>query len=352
MGRKATLYLCDGLLAVATVVLLVLTCVCRYAASVDPAQRGGWMVLALAAPVIAALDAVALAGWLLRRRWLTALIPLVALVVFHPFLAANIQLRLPVADAPCDLKVVTFNVGGFRGEEGFRSAVQQVASLLQREGVDAVCFEEFRVTRDYDTLEVVRMMGMPYYAVHGSVAVLSRYPILESAPVALDTGEGNRTNGALWTDIDTPGGRVRLVACHLQTTGLSSLEFHTARESGRKTPVSLFVREMERQAALRARQIDRLAALSVEANCPVVLVGDFNDPPSSYTYHVAAGVLDDTFREGGTGWGGTFRRSLGLLRLDYVFVSKELTCRRCYTVKAPVSDHKPVFAELDFRREK
>lgn len=303
--------------------------------------------MALAAPAVVMLDAVLLAMWLVRRRWLAVLFSVAALGVLYSWIAAMIQLRMPSDKIPCDLKAATFNVDGFRGEEGFRSVVSEVASLMRNEEADVVCLEEFRITRDYDTLQVVRMLGMPYYATRGSVVLISRYPIAESGPVGFDAGAGNETNGALWADVETPAGRVRFFACHLQTTGVSSLEYRYAGKSGR-VPFGVLVREMSAQSQLRAGQIERLVTLAEASPWPVVLAGDFNDTPSTYTYHVASGALNDTFREGGSGWGGTFRRGWGLLRLDYVFVSDGLRCGRCYMRSLPISDHKPVFAELSF----
>lgn len=346
MGRKATLYLCDRLLTLATAALFVTACMSRYGSSVSPLQGGGWFFFALAAPMICLLCVAGLVFWLLRRRWITALLPLAGLAVLYPFLAASCRLRLPQGPGPCDLKVVTFNVNGFRGDGGFRSVVAQAAELLRDEGADVVCLDEFRVSRDYDTLRVASMFGMPYYAACGSVVVLSRHPIVGSLPVPFDTGG---TNNALSVDIDTPSGGVRVLACHLQTTGVASLEYRYARESGRRVPFGVLAEEMEAQARLRTGQIERLVRLAGTSPRPIVLAGDFNDLPSSYTYHAAAQALSDTFREGGSGWGGTFRRAMGLLRLDYVFVSGDLDCRRCYTVRTHISDHKPVFAELDFR---
>ena len=82
---------------------------------------------------------------------------------------------------------------------------------------------------------------------------------------------------------------------------------------------------------------------------PVILAGDFNDTPSSYTYREMKGALTDGFRRCGNGYGGTFRYLGGLLRIDYVFYDDTFECVRYYMPSEVVSDHKVVIAELRFK---
>ncbi len=350
MGKRAIFYLLDKILIFVTLLLFIAACTCRYAASIDPASSPEWLLFALTTPGVIVVNILALVWWLARRRWLTAIVPLAALLVNLPFLSAMIQLRRH-HDATCDLKVVTYNVHGFRGENGFRSVVNQVAAMLEEQHADVVCIQEFRTTTDYDTAQVVRLLGLPYVAHDRSVVMLSRYPIAESNAVRFSEKRANTTNGALQADIETPAGRVRILACHLQTTGLSSLEYRYARDYGmRFVPFGKLSEELTLNAQRRAVQALEISRLAEKSPYPAIVGGDFNDIPSTYTYKAMARTLGDTFREGGSGWGGTFRNALGLLRLDYIFVSDGLQCPRCYTLDSELSDHKPVFAELNFKK--
>lgn len=353
MSRKAVFYLFDKLIIILTILLFVAACACRHAATVSPVQNTGWMLFALALPGILAVNLAAVVWWLIRRRWLVALLPVAALLVNIPFISAMVQPWGPTAqdEASYDLKVATYNVHGFRGEYGFRYVVEQVGALLAEEKADVVCLEEFRTTSDYDTLQVVTMLGYPYAAYHESVAVLSRYPLSDTKAILFKEKVPNKTNGAIRVDITTPSGRVRLVACHLQTTGLSSMERVYARDYGmRFVPFGRLSEGLTENARLRAIQADQIAARAKNPTFPVIVAGDFNDIPSSYTYYVMTRVLEDTFRENGRGWGSTYRGAMGLLRLDYIFTSSTLECTRCYSLDTELSDHKPVFAALKFRK--
>jgi endonuclease/exonuclease/phosphatase (EEP) superfamily protein YafD len=89
---------------------------------------------------------------------------------------------------------------------------------------------------------------------------------------------------------------------------------------------------------------------------PVVLCGDFNFTNRS----VFADALErlgliDVHRISGRGRGTTWCR-IGLLRwlpgirLDHIFLSKELTSPRCATGVGRGSDHRPVMAEVGFKK--
>ena len=102
MGKRAIFYLLDKILIFVTLLLFIAACTCRYAASVDPASSPEWLLFALTTPGVIVVNILALVWWLARRRWLTAIVPLAALLVNLPFLSAMIQLRSH-HDATCDL---------------------------------------------------------------------------------------------------------------------------------------------------------------------------------------------------------------------------------------------------------
>ena len=73
----------------------------------------------------------------------------------------------------------------------------------------------------------------------------------------------------------------------------------------------------------RARQVDELNAYIRQSPYPVLVCGDFNDTPVSYTYHTIRGDLTDAFRSAGKGIGNTYRGKFPSFRIDYIFHSPE-----------------------------
>ncbi len=82
---------------------------------------------------------------------------------------------------------------------------------------------------------------------------------------------------------------------------------------------------------------------------PVLVTGDFNDTPASYSYRMMTKRLHDSFREAGNGFGATFRGILGVLRIDYVFYDDSFRCVRFRTLEDRLSDHKLVAADLCYK---
>ena len=79
---------------------------------------------------------------------------------------------------------------------------------------------------------------------------------------------------------------------------------------------------------------------------PVILCGDLNDIPQSYTYHLLNRRLQDTFRQKGSGLSTTYAGKIPGLRIDYVLVSPELAVRDFHTGRRSFSDHRPVWSKL------
>lgn len=88
---------------------------------------------------------------------------------------------------------------------------------------------------------------------------------------------------------------------------------------------------------------------------PIILCGDFNFTAASpFADELRRLGLIDTHRLGGRGRGTTwpalgFFRWLPGLRLDHIFLSRELTSPRSQTGLGQGSDHRPVLAEIGFR---
>jgi endonuclease/exonuclease/phosphatase (EEP) superfamily protein YafD len=96
----------------------------------------------------------------------------------------------------------------------------------------------------------------------------------------------------------------------------------------------------------RALQSETVAAFIRNSPYSVILAGDFNDTPVSYSYRRIANELDDTFVDEGKGLGQTHAQMLPMLRIDYIFHSKTLQTIEHKTIDKDYSDHFPVIARF------
>ena len=338
MGRKAVFCLLYFLAVVFTGLLLAAAVLSWRASFVSPEQGGFWATIALLMPVVLLANLAALVWWLIRRRWVVALMPLAALLLNMGYVSSMIQLPdFNVSDGSHDIRIATLNVNGFRqlGPKSITAAA--VAEMMRHEQVDVLCLQEFLDDSRFtaDSIGELFSRRMPYFVSEGNGAVASRYPILDCKYVRFP----DTSNDYLRADLLVEGDTVRIFSVHLQTSGIAQLRRRFQKDYNREAPVDSML-----------GAVDRNSRAETDASpYPVILAGDFNDTPSSYTYREMKGALTDGFRRCGNGYGGTFRYLGGLLRIDYIFYDDTFECVRYYMPSETVSDHKVVIAELRFK---
>ena len=156
------------------------------------------------------------------------------------------------------------------------------------------------------------------------------------------------TNGYQWADLKINDHQViRVFNLHLQSNGITLMtEDVTANGNiqNKKTWRSIkgIMGQYKRAALKRAEQAEEIARLVKESPYPVIICGDFNDVPVSYSYRILSKELQDTFKEKGGGFATTYTGPIPGLRIDYIFVSPRFEINSFHTGKRNFSDHKPV----------
>jgi endonuclease/exonuclease/phosphatase family metal-dependent hydrolase len=96
----------------------------------------------------------------------------------------------------------------------------------------------------------------------------------------------------------------------------------------------------------RAEQATALRKSINKSPYPVIVCGDFNDTPVSYTYHTVKGDLKDSFIESGKGTANTYNGKLPSFRIDYILYSPVFTSYNFAVSSLNHSDHFPVSCDL------
>ncbi|RYY07614.1 MAG: hypothetical protein EOO36_24475 [Cytophagaceae bacterium] len=177
------------------------------------------------------------------------------------------------------------------------------------------------------------------------LAIFSRLPIVGRGEISF----GRLTqNHAMWVDVVGPGPRdtVRIFNAHLQSMSLDEDDIVAASSSraGLEAKGRGLLRRFVRGAAARAWQADTLAARVRRSPYPVLLAGDLNDVPYSYTYSSLARELQNAWATVGLGPGNTYHGHLPpLLRIDQQFAGPQWQVLGCRIhTEIPYSDHFPV----------
>lgn len=265
-------------------------------------------------------------------------------------------------------RLVTFNVEGFAGRDsaGGRWGMERVGEYLLSERPDVLCMQEFtsNSAAEKDRFDDI-MSDLPYSKIHFTtpgngekvgtgLAIYSRYPIVRSGIATL----GGMQRALLWADLRVRRDTLRVLTTHLQSTSITesdreyidNQEFLADVESGAKFRGML--RRLRGAYMIRAAQADTVAMKIAESPYRIVVCGDFNDTPVSYTYRTIRGDMDDTFGKSGCGVASTYRGFYNMLRIDYILHSESIETLTHAVPDVAFSDHRPVVATLRLTESK
>ena len=253
------------------------------APQVDPARSGFYVFLGLALPVVLFANLSLLVYWCVRRKvWL--LFPLAALLLNTGYFTAMYQWPGGGDESrPADLKVASYNVHAFR-EQGadIRQTVRQMAYLFREEGADVVCLEEFVPAPRFGLDSIIsRFHDWPHVAAGVAITIFSKYPILDAEVIPFPDTD----NSALWVDLLISGQKVRVLAVHLQTTGVDRAQRNLSYQSrnlsveGSSEAMEQMQASYRANAVVRAQQVARLRQMVDTLRMPLIVCGDFNDMP-------------------------------------------------------------------------
>ena len=334
-----------------TIFILGLSIFAYFSGKINPVENMFAAYVALSKPILVVVNTILFIYWLIRLRyWLW--IPLTGLIVNYEYITSMYQIYNPTKYANENrLKVVTYNVHSFGNEiTGF--SAKEFAEMMNKEETDVLCFQEYRGNGDFTEQDLQNTYAkiFPYsFIPEGlSQAIYSRYPIRQSQTIEFP----NTNNGAIWADLDVKGMTIRIINVHMQTTSFDRMRSKAAQARGEQDEeqergIYLGYSDNFRENTVRrAGQAEQISSLINATEYPLIVCGDFNDPPGTFTYETLKNGLKDGFQTAGEGYGATYRGFHHLLRIDYLFHSTLLEGIKYKVIPYDMSDHNPVYLEV------
>ncbi|MBO5805514.1 MAG: endonuclease/exonuclease/phosphatase family protein [Tidjanibacter sp.] len=370
--RRAVMTITDLVMVVVSVAAAVALLAALLAKVIDPRTTTLFAFAGLVYQLIYIANVATMLWWVVRwRRWFVLSLAMVLLGYSNIslFYRSDMKSRQPeVERSKEDLVVASFNVASFNdpNKDDELSAKDIIAKWVGEEGVQLICLQESY----FHTKEILNSFkeqcGRMNYSLFissipekrnndsgGGFTILSAYPIVRHG--IADEDESNIN--AVWADVKIGRDTLRVVNAHLQSTGIDNEERSqtlTAQiidDTLAKAKLSKVAHKMMDNYRKRAIEADNVAQVVSSSPYPVVVCGDFNDPPVSYTYRtIRAGRLLDSFVEGGRGTDFTFKGLYNLFRIDYILPDEEhFDIKEYGSFDLGCSDHKAVRARLLFR---
>ncbi len=337
---------------VATVLVMLLV---GYSDRLNPADHPLLSTLGMTLPVFLLINLVFLFFWVVfkwRMVWISVLGLVLAYVPISIYMPLNSSQDIPEGA----LKIISYNVCAYGGNFKYDDGFEKVRDYLVEEKPDIVCIQEdidtwrryvflhYEKTFAYNDTMVIANNPQSYNA----LGIHSKYPIIHRERIAYPS----KANGSVawWLKV---GNDTLIVvnnhfeSCHLNKDDraqyLQMIKGKMPRDSVREESKLLLVKLAEANAK-RSGQIRTVRQYALDhGQYPVIVCGDFNDSPISYSRHAMAEVLTDCYATTGKGIGLSYNQKAFSFRIDHFFCNDKLQPYRCeIDGKMDASDHNPL----------
>lgn len=317
----------------------------------------------------------------IKKRY--AIAGLIALALSYPVITSVIAFRpereFEVSKDHRHLRVMTWNVRRFTPfysdffdpkDNNLDAIVEEVKKF----DPDIICFQEFYTSEKKSrNLDLFKRMGYKYYAFamlkspnsisNSGTIIFSRYPIIRSYFYDMPRKLSTHAEDPAAADIVVNGDTIRVGNFHMQSYGFLHHDYQdlarikNQADTGLKASRNIY-RKMRYAFSLRGIQADIINEKMSESPYPVVLCGDLNDVPSSYSYMTIRGNRKDAFLEKGSGLGKTFTSGrsrfltwLPTLRIDYIFLDPRIEVVQFRPVTRQLSDHRGLITDVELPKK-
>lgn len=326
-------------------IILPLLAICAF--FVPPSRAVFFQWLGLLMPMVLLLNILIVVLCLLLRNihYSIPLLIFIGLVFYLPYFLQWSFNSVP--PDKIDLRIASYNVRDMRSDYGF-STLDKIAEFAEQNQLDVLCMQE--VPSEYSEEDLRAAFGGMKSVVFSNepsakrgkrLVILSKYPLQRTAVLSAEEDY----QYALFVTLSLGNEEVSVVTCHLQTTSwnqVSHSRYYNTTGIYEVISNNYSLREM--QALAIRKQLD-------EIENPLIVTGDFNEAPISYTYHTIGANLVDAFRKAGNGYGYTYRFLNKIFRIDYIFYNNHKFEGYNYrTVNLDYSDHLPVLVDLALKK--
>ena len=184
-----------------------------------------------------------------------------------------------------------------------------------------------------------------------SQACLSKYPIQYNENINFE----NTSNGCQYARILIGNDTLAVYNCHLQSNRLNEAEISEYQrfiknptDSTHYDVSKKVVKKLLISTSQRAGQARMIADRAQNETARYMIVcGDFNDTPLSYSHRVFNRFMNDAYSKSGVGMGITYHEHRLFYRIDHIFCSKNIAPLHTWIDRSQKdSDHYPVISRI------
>ncbi len=347
------------------VILLLLSYLSAYTSPQDL-----WILsfFGLTYPLILIINFGFVIYWAIKRKYLL-IYSLITILIGWNHLSNTFQIRLSrkqPADLDNTFTFLSYNVRLFNLYNWIDdpSVKNNIYEFLLSEDPDILCVQEyfFNINDPYNNSRNFQRLHDRYKHIEYSssnnldfnfgIATFSKYPIINKGKIEFV----NSSNISIYSDIVINNDTLRVFNNHLQSVQFTQENINfldsLSKHDNRSKLTGLFDIGTRLKLAFvrRSRQVEIIVRHIQESPYPVIITGDFNDTPVSFTYRrLRKQNLEDAFSSSGIGIGSTYVAKIPFFRIDYILHSREIKSFYFDTPKVILSDHYPLKCEFSFK---
>jgi len=364
--------LVKGTMLLANIAVAFLLIITVFSSRISPEKFALPALTTLIFPVTILLNVFFVGFWLFAKKW-HFLISLLLLLLFSEQISNIIPLhfgKTKTENQNRSIKIMSYNTMLFAHlQKHTADKPNLIIKHILDSDADVVCLQEFAVSpkkkSDYLTQSDIYRIFKKYPYKHieyrqeenwkrSGIATFSKYPIVSKVNFSDKADYGV----SIYSDIVIENETIRLFNNHLESNRLTERDRHLPIELKDDFNSEKFSGTTKRLSdklfyayKKRARQANKLASEIKQSPYKVIVCGDFNDVPGSYTYSTIKGNLTDAFSSSGFGLGWTLNLSIYRFRIDYLFYdNRYFTSDELFIDKVKYSDHYPIHSRISFKQ--
>jgi len=349
-------------------IVLVLALLMAYASPyINPEIFWIPSIVGLALPYLIVLNAAFMLTWMIAGKW-QLLFSLITLLLGIPQMALYVQFNRECTGStdPSGIKILSFNTHNLTQSPlsaSENSSKEAILDFLEMEDARIICLQEFTTTGEEHMNEIKALgkrLGMPYHYLSNyyksslkktnALITFSQFPVINTGTLR----DYRNKAFSIYTDIlVNQADTIRIYNVHLESVNFHHKDYDFVKDITTAGHVDQditsgsysILKKLKDAYQRRVGQVVNLTGHMDVCPYPIILCGDFNVTPTSYTYHKIKKGLKDSFCECGRGFASTFSSTLPIpLRIDYILSDPSFLCCSYSDGKFPISDHYPVSA--------
>lgn len=363
--RKIPRILSTILLSINLIAILILI-ISAYSSYLDPEMFPILSNMGLGYPIILLINLSYIVFWIiLKKKYIQY--SLIGILITCPQLFIYAPFNLQNKDISSEkIKVISYNVMSFNALRKEKNGTNTILEYLKKSNADILCLQEYNVSSNpkYVTQKDVNkaLKDYPYKSINSiggknsgnRLAIYSKYPINKVDPIAYKSSY----NGSVAYNLKIGKKDYLLINNHFESNKITREDkvvyeriINMSKKDQIVSDTKGLISKFVEASSIRQKQAKTVANYIKNSKLPYIIIcGDFNDSPLSYTNKLLEENLDNAFVKSGKGLGISYNQNKFYFRIDNILTSKNLKAHNCVVDKSiKASDHYPIFCYITKR---